>query len=181
MFSFCLKGARWGGLHWDVSKTSRGAPQAAGATTGPATAAAAPNSAPSPEPGPTALGPTAFPGPAPVPCCFPECTWPAEGGCASPGTGEEEERGGELQLVTSLIHTLAFITILNNGFSIFLKFNLFLWWKADFFCNITPVFSVTWCFRNLSNTMICSRNISYQCWQQLWCLIFLWKLIGFLE
>ncbi len=68
--------------------------------------------------------------------------------------------GGERRWVTashlSDTHTSFYFTILNNGFSIFLKCNLFLWWKADFFCNITPVFSVTWCFRNLSNTMICS-------------------------
>jgi len=34
---------------------------------------------------------------------------------------------------------------------------------------ITPVFSVTWSFRNHSNMLICcSRNISYyyQCWKQ---------------
>jgi len=47
------------------------------------------------------------------------------------------------------------------------------------FSIITPVFSVTWSFRNHSNVMICcSRNISdyYQFWKQLCCLIFLWKL-----
>jgi len=40
------------------------------------------------------------------------------------------------------------------------------------------VFSVTWSFRNHSNMLICSsRNISYyyQCWNQLCCLIFLWR------
>jgi len=40
-------------------------------------------------------------------------------------------------------------------------------------------FSVTWFFRNYSNMLICwSRNISdyYQCWKQLYCFIFLWKL-----
>ncbi len=43
-----------------------------------------------------------------------------------------------------------------------------------------PVFSVTWSMRNHSNMLICcSRNISdnYQCWRQLCCFIFLWKLI----
>ncbi len=39
-----------------------------------------------------------------------------------------------------------------------------------------PVFSVTWSYRNHSNMQIwCSRNISYQCWKQLCCSIFLWK------
>ncbi len=40
---------------------------------------------------------------------------------------------------------------------------------------ITPVFSVTWFFRNHSNILICcSRNISYyyQCWKQLCCCCF---------
>jgi len=33
---------------------------------------------------------------------------------------------------------------------------------------ITPVFSVTWSFRNHSNMLICcSRNIYYQCWKPL--------------
>ncbi len=39
---------------------------------------------------------------------------------------------------------------------------------------ITPVFSVTWFYKNHSNMLICcSRNISYyyQCWKQLCCLI----------
>ncbi len=47
------------------------------------------------------------------------------------------------------------------------------------FSIITPVFSVTWFFRNHSNMMICClRNIyfDYQCWKQLCCLIILWKL-----
>jgi len=36
-------------------------------------------------------------------------------------------------------------------------------------------FSVTWSFRNHSNLMIrCSRNISSQCWKQLFA-YFLWK------
>jgi len=34
--------------------------------------------------------------------------------------------------------------------------------KADFLADITPVFSVTWSFRNHSDILIfCSRNISY--------------------
>jgi len=44
---------------------------------------------------------------------------------------------------------------------------MFLKW---IFSIITPVFSVTWSFRNHSNMRIwCSRNISYyyQCWKQL--------------
>ncbi len=41
--------------------------------------------------------------------------------------------------------------------------------KAEFSVVITPVFSVTWSFRNYSNMWNwCSRNISdyYQCWKQ---------------
>ncbi len=44
------------------------------------------------------------------------------------------------------------------------------------FSIITPVFSVTWSFRNHSNMLIsCSRNISnsYQCWKWMCCSIFL--------
>ncbi len=51
--------------------------------------------------------------------------------------------------------------------------------QSCIFSIITPVFSVTWCFRNHYNMLICcSRNISdyYQCWKQLCCTIFLWKL-----
>jgi len=46
------------------------------------------------------------------------------------------------------------------------------------FSIITPVFSVTWSFRNHSNMLIfCWRNISdyYQCWKQSCYFIFLWK------
>jgi len=43
------------------------------------------------------------------------------------------------------------------------------------FSIITPVFGVTWSFRNHSNMIWLSRNI-YQCWQQLCCFIFLWIL-----
>ncbi len=46
------------------------------------------------------------------------------------------------------------------------------------FSIMTPVFSVTWSFRNHYNMMICcSKNTYYyyQCWKQLYCLIFLWK------
>ncbi len=57
------------------------------------------------------------------------------------------------------------------------------------FSIITPVFSITWSFRNHSNMLICcSINISYyyQCWKQLCCLILLVKpwyfvLSGFFE
>ncbi len=44
------------------------------------------------------------------------------------------------------------------------------------FSIITPIFSVTWSFRNHSNILICcSRKNSYyyHCWKQLCCLIFL--------
>ncbi len=41
-----------------------------------------------------------------------------------------------------------------------LKSNLFLWWQSWIFSIITPVFSVTWSFRNHSNMLICClRNI----------------------
>ncbi len=45
------------------------------------------------------------------------------------------------------------------------------------FSIITPVFSVTWSFRNHNMLICCSRNISdyYQCWKQLLLNIF-WKL-----
>ncbi len=37
-------------------------------------------------------------------------------------------------------------------------------------------YSVTWSFRNHCNMLICClRNISYYCWKQSSCLIFLWK------
>ncbi len=58
----------------------------------------------------------------------------------------------------------------------------FIWlkyYRIWIFSIITPVFRVTWSFRNHSNILICfSKNISdyYQCWNQLCCLIFLWKL-----
>jgi len=48
--------------------------------------------------------------------------------------------------------------------------------ESCIFSIITPVISVMWSFRNHSNMIIwCLRNI-YQCWEQLSCLIFLWKL-----
>ncbi len=56
-----------------------------------------------------------------------------------------------------------------------------IWFRSELSCIfsiITPVFSVTWSFRNHNNMLICcSRNISdyYQCWKQLCCTIFLWK------
>jgi len=48
----------------------------------------------------------------------------------------------------------------NNWFlySYILKCNLFLWWQSGIY-SITPVFSVTWSFRNHSNILIwCSRH-----------------------
>ncbi len=44
---------------------------------------------------------------------------------------------------------------------LFLKCNLFLWWQTWIFSIITPVFTVTWSFRNHFNMLIsCSRNIA---------------------
>jgi len=44
--------------------------------------------------------------------------------------------------------------------NIFEKCHLFLWWQNWIFSIITPVFSVTWSFRNHSDMWICcSRNI----------------------
>jgi len=62
--------------------------------------------------------------------------------------------------------TVFYLSFLNRNFS----------W---IFSIITPVFSVTWSFRNHSNVMICcSRHNSnyYQFWKQLCFFIFLWKL-----
>ncbi len=70
------------------------------------------------------------------------------------------------------------ITIKNNCFlfEYILKYYLFLWWQSWILAAITPVFSVTWFFRNHSNMLIWSpKNIyfCYQCWKQLCCLILL--------
>ncbi len=72
------------------------------------------------------------------------------------------------------------ITILNICFlcEYIFKLNLFLWCKAEFLISIiTPVFSVTWSFRNHSNVLWCSRKMSYhfQYLKQLWWYTFLWK------
>jgi len=45
-----------------------------------------------------------------------------------------------------------------------LKRNLFLCWQSWIFSIITPVFSVTWSFRNNSKMLIWYY---YQCWKQL--------------
>ncbi len=61
---------------------------------------------------------------------------------------------------------------------IYFKWNVFLGWQSLYFS-----YSVTWSFSNHYNVLIwCSRNISYyyQCWKELLCLIFLWKLYIFL-
>ncbi len=51
---------------------------------------------------------------------------------------------------------------LNLYFQYILKCNLFLYGKAEFSAAITPLFSVTWSFRNNSNMLIlCSRNIYF--------------------
>ncbi len=64
----------------------------------------------------------------------------------------------------------------NLKYSIWMFSGMIYWCKSWIFIIITPVFSVTWSFRNHFNMMIwCSRNISYQCWKRLCCLIFLWK------
>ncbi len=52
-----------------------------------------------------------------------------------------------------------------------------LWWIECrwMFSIITPVFSVTWSFRNHSNMLICCSiyiSYNYQCWKQLCCFIF---------
>ncbi len=52
-----------------------------------------------------------------------------------------------------------------------LKCNLFLW----LFSIITPVFRVTWSFRNYSNMLIKKLFSYYWCFKQLCCWIFLWK------
>ncbi len=55
--------------------------------------------------------------------------------------------------------------------------------KPEFSASLLqPHYSVTWSFRNYSNMLICcSINISdsYQCWKQLCCFIFLWK-VGYI-
>ncbi len=53
-----------------------------------------------------------------------------------------------------------FITISNNCFLFYfiLKCNVILWCKAQFSAAITPVFSVTWYFRNHSNMLIGARQ-----------------------
>jgi len=57
------------------------------------------------------------------------------------------------------------------------KLYLFLWWQSWIFS-----ISVTRSFGNHSDMPICgSSNISYQCWKQLCCLIFLWKIIAILN
>ncbi len=59
-----------------------------------------------------------------------------------------------------------------------LKCNLFLWLKLNFQHHYSSL-QCHMIFRNHSNMLICcSRNISdyYQCWKQLCCTIFLWKL-----
>ncbi len=58
------------------------------------------------------------------------------------------------------------------------KCNLFLWLKLYFQHHYSSL-QCHMIFRNHSNMLIfCSRNISvdYQCWKQLCCTIFLWKL-----
>ncbi len=64
-----------------------------------------------------------------------------------------------------------------------LNCNLFLWSKLYFqhhYCSL----QCHMIFRNHNNMLICcSRNISdyYQCWKQLCCTIFLWKLMHFIS
>ncbi len=72
------------------------------------------------------------------------------------------------------------IVILNSCFlcECMLNCNLFLWSKLYFQHHYSSL-QCHMIFRNHNNMLICcSRNISdyYQCWKQLWCTIFLWKL-----
>ncbi len=54
------------------------------------------------------------------------------------------------------------VTVQKFSLLAYLKFNLFLWCKAGLSAVITPVFSVTWCFRNHSNMLIlCVRSIYF--------------------
>ncbi len=63
---------------------------------------------------------------------------------------------------------LCYLKELLSIWIIFFKCNLFLWFQSKIFSIITPVFSVTWSFRNHSNVLICSsRNIYYYCYQYL--------------
>ncbi len=75
-------------------------------------------------------------------------------------------------LKTAISRNITILNIYSNIFS-----NVIYCCDAKLnFSIITPVFSVTWSFRNHSYILIwCSRNISYyQCWKQLCCFI-LWK------
>jgi len=57
-------------------------------------------------------------------------------------------------------------------------------YSSDLFTIVSPVFSVTWYFRNNSNMLICcSRNRSYyQCWKPLFLLnIFMETVIHFFQ
>ncbi len=69
------------------------------------------------------------------------------------------------------------VTVYNNCFLwIYRKMQFMM--QSWIFSIITPVFSVTWSFRNHSNMLICcSGNVSYcfQCWKQLCCFIWCWK------
>jgi len=53
---------------------------------------------------------------------------------------------------------------------IIFKSILFLWWQSWIFSIITPVFSVTWSFRDHSNVqehhylMVVPRNLMVSCW-----------------
>jgi len=74
-----------------------------------------------------------------------------------------------IYLIKNIIMLLDVLLQFKIYVSIWLDFKIYCW-QSWFFSIITPVFSVTWSFRNHSNMMICcSRNISlyYQCWKQL--------------
>ncbi len=90
---------------------------------------------------------------------------------------------GCIYLIKNTIKTVILwniITMYNKCFlcEYIVKCNLFLWCKAEFSslqCHMI--------FRNHSNMLICcSKNISlyYQCWKQLCCFVFLWKMIYFI-
>ncbi len=52
-----------------------------------------------------------------------------------------------------------------NTFLYILKCNFFLWWQSWIFSIITPVFSVTWSFRNHSNMLICAQETFPHLWK----------------
>ncbi len=69
-----------------------------------------------------------------------------------------------IYLITNTVILWNITSIWNKCFLLeyIVKCNLFMWCAAVIFSIITPVFSVTWSFRNHSNMLICcSRYVSY--------------------